>query len=78
MVEGRQDRAGKDVSPTATASATNIDATAVLRLLQVLPPQESRQGAATTGHHLCLAQLLRPFEKPVRHPAGEREEVKWI
>ena len=47
--------------------------------LPVLPPQEPRQGAAATGHHLCLAQPLRPSsEKPARHPAGEREEVKWI
>ena len=62
MVEGREDGTGKDVSPAAAASAANTDATAVLRLLQehavhacvpVLPPQEPRQGAAATGHHIA-------------------------
>ena len=88
VVEGREDGAGKDVSLAAIALAANMNATAVLWLLRehgvhtclpVLPPQEPRQGAAATGHHLCLAQPLRPSsEKPARHPAGEQEEVKWI
>ena len=61
MVERREDRAGKDVSPAAAAaaSASNTDAAAVFGLrrehvvharVPALPPQETWEAAAASRH----------------------------
>ena len=71
VVEGREDGAGKDVSPAASGAAANTDATAVLRLLRehvvharvpVLPPQEPRQAAAAAIRMGLLVQLYYRYE----------------